>query len=363
MSISQLFLSRLPHKISFLAIFVGCFCSSGWTQAVEGYEDLPPPPPSNQVFAYNLDAFSRDEYFRAAENVIGLFERSKDLKIKPGSLGKVGLKVYSHSGAGLSTPEHLVEGVVQSLITRGYEREDIFIMGLTSRSLRAAGFLPPLSHRSVMFNKVFVRSLDSGKYYNEGWFYDSPLPSQTTEYWINIDEENSVASVEDKEVDRKSYLPMPLMHEVDFWINLPCYTDHSTLGINGALMNATLWNASNTVRFLKNPASASVAIAEMGAIPELREKWTMNIVSLQQYQYVGGPIFNSLYTASERIVLLSENPVMLDSMMKERIDLQRRKNGFAPLPEELKILTYSEQLGLGEGDTSRMDLIEANKKK
>ena len=51
---------------------------------------------------------------------------------------------------------------------------------------------------------------------------------------------------------------------------------------------------------------------------------------------------------------------MLDSLMKEKINIHRLKNGFAPLAKELKILAYSEQLGLGERDTSRVNLIKAN---
>jgi len=132
------------------------------------------------------------------------------------------------------------------------------------------------------------------------------------------------------------------------------------LGVNGALMNATLWNASNTLRFLKSPATAPVAVAEIGAIPELRETWALNIVSLERYQFVGGPIFNSLYTVGESRVLLSDNPVLLDSMMRERINYHRRKNGFAPLPQDLKILAFSEQLGLGDRDTELARLIEVN---
>ena len=73
---------------------------------------------------------------------------------------------------------------------------------------------------------------------------------------INIEKENAIGERGDDANERKSYLPMPLMHEVDFWINLPCYSDHPTLGVNGALINATMWNASNTTRFLRSPASA-----------------------------------------------------------------------------------------------------------
>jgi len=318
------------------------------------------PERSNSVFEYEIEAFDAKNYQAAVENLLGIYERSNDRYFTPGSKGKVGLKVYSNSGPGLSTPEALVEALVKSLIKRGYKRSDIFIIGLHGRMLRESGFLPPLSHRSMLFNKVFVRSLDSGEYYDEKWFYDSPLPAKSSQYWINIDEENAIGKKSDESRERKSYLPMPLMHEVDFWVNLPCYSDHPTLGINGALMNATLWNASNTTRFLRSPASAPVAVAEMGAVPELRETWALNIVSLQRFQYVGGPIFNSMYTVSEPLVMLSDNPVLLDSIMSERINKHRKKNGFAPLPQELKILAYSEQLGLGAKDTSFANLISAN---
>ncbi len=321
------------------------------------FQDI--PEPSNRVFEYQVDSFDQSNYQVAVENLLGIFERSQERSFAPGGKGKVGLKVYADSGPGLSTPEALVEAVVKSLTKRGYRRSDIFIIGLNGRMLRESGFLPPLSKRSMRFNQVFVRSLDSGEYYDERWFYDSPLPAQSSDYWINIDKENAIGREDDKR-DRKSFLPMPLMHEVDFWVNLPCYSDHPTLGINGALMNATLWNASNTTRFLRSPASAPVAVAEMGAVPELRETWALNIVSLQRFQYVGGPIFNSLYTVSEPLVLLSDNPVLLDAIMRERINAHRTKNGFAPLPEELKILAYSEQLGLGAKDTSFANRVSVN---
>lgn len=318
------------------------------------------PPPSNRVFEYELGGFDLSHYSAAVSDMMSLFEQAQKREIRKGARGRVGLKVYSDSGPGLSTPEPLVEAVVQSLLERGYERSDIFIMGMSASKLRESGFLPALSQRSVLFNQMFVRPLDTGEYYHEKWFYDSPLPAQSSSYWINLKKENPFPSNKEEDIARKSYLPVPLLHEVDLWINLPCYSDHPVLGINGALMNATLWNASNTTRFLNSPATAPVAVAEMGAIPELRETWVLNIVSLERYQYVGGPIFNSLYTVSEPYVLMSDNPVMLDSLMSERINGHRAKNGFAPLPEQLKILAFSEQLGLGDSDISLMDLIHVN---
>ncbi len=318
-----------------------------------------PPPPSNTVVEYRMPNFSAESYLEAVESSLATFEGSSKRTLGKGERGRVGLKVYSDSGPGLSTPTGLVEAVVQALQRRGYERQDIFIIGMSGVRLRESGFLPPLSQRSVTFRQIFVRALDSGVFYHEKWFYDKEMPSDYETYRPSEASE-PFARFETSRFASKSFLPIPLLHEVDFWINLPCYSDHPLLGVNGALANATLWNASNTNRFLRSQTEAPVAVAEMGAIPELRETWALNIVSLERYQYIGGPIFNSLYTVSEPFVLLSDNPVMLDALMLERINAQRQKNGFEPLPEQVKMLAFSEQLGLGEGDISLMDLVLAN---
>ena len=75
------------------------------------------------------------------------------------------------------------------------------------------------------------------------------------------------------------------------------------------------------------------------------------MVSLERFQFIGGPIFNSLYTRSEPRLWLSQNPVILDALMRERIDAGRRESGFRPLSREMRLLAYAEQIGLGSSDT------------
>jgi len=158
--------------------------------------------------------------------------------------------------------------------------------------------------------------------------------------------------------DRKSFLDTPLFLDTDFWINLPVYTDHNTLGVNGALVNATLWNASNTARFFRSPANAPAAVAEMSAIPELRQTWMFTIASLEHYQFIGGPFFNSLYSASEPLVWLSTDPVIMDAMMRDRIDRLRRETGFEPISEEIRTLEFAETLGVGSTQVKLAKIIE-----
>ena len=313
--------------------------------------------PAAPVWEHKLSDFSDGDYRYAVEQLFQHYESSLGHKLAPGPKKKVGLKIYADSGPGLATPFGLVRGIIVALEKRGFASENIFLVGLNPLRLRLTGFLPSLATGTVPFPGHPVYVLESGKFYDPVWFYDSPLPSRFDP--ITNDRAVEVAaggkSTTTTEEDRKSFLATPLFLDADFWTNLPVYTDHPVLGINGALVNATLWNASNTFRFFKSPATAPAAVAEMSAIPELREGWALNIVSLQLYQFIGGPYFNSLYTMSEPRLLMSSDPVILDSLMLEKLNLVRKKNGFGPISEDdARMLDFAQQLGVGSTDTKRV---------
>ena len=295
-----------------------------------------------------LHDFSEADYAGAVEAILSEYEEKTGQRLRPGERGKVGLKIYSDSGPGLSTPPALVKGVIAALERRGYRDSDIFLVGLNQLRLRLTGFLPSLSSGRSTFREHPVFVLESGRFYASEWFYDSPLPTRFDPSVLQST--TSAPEAIDTEADRKSFLATPLFLDADFWINLPAYTDHPVLGINGALVNATLWNASNTQRFFRNPANAPAAVAEMAAIPELRERWAITIASLERYQFIGGPAFNSLYTVSEPRVWASIDPVALDAQMLQRINTHRNRAGFQSLPDDRRLLEFSQQLGIGNYD-------------
>jgi hypothetical protein len=312
--------------------------------------------PQEPVWEARLPRLSEEAYGAKVEALITAFERSSGRKVVPGVKQKVGLKVYTDSGPGMATPVSLVKAVMAALERRGFSHENIFLVGLNALRLRMTGYLPSLVSGATPFagNPVYV--LESGRYYDPVWFYDSPLPQRFDPIFAE-QQTRDVSNTSTRDEDRKSFLATPLFLDADFWINLPVYTDHPTLGINGALVNATLWNASNTARFFRSPGNAPAAVAEMSAIPELRETWLFTIASLEHYQYIGGPFFNSLYTASEPLVLLSRDPVLMDSLMRDRMNAQRRKSGFEPINEEIRTLEFAETLGVGSTRTKNARIV------
>jgi hypothetical protein len=314
------------------------------------------PEATPPVWEARLPAFDEPTYERVVARMIDTFEQSTGRKLQPGAKRKVGLKIYADSGPGLATPVPLVKAVIAALRQRGFANDEIFLVGLNALRLRMTGYLPSLVSGRTPFagNPVYV--LESGRFYDPLWFYDSPLPQRFDPIFAE-QQTQGVPNTSSKDEDRKSFLATPLFLDADFWINLPVYTDHPTLGINGALVNATLWNASNTARFFRSPANAPAAVAEMSAIPELRETWMFTIASLQHYQFIGGPFFNSLYTVSEPILWLSTDPVMLDSLARDRINGHRKRSGFEHVNEEIRTLEFAETLGVGSTKTQNARII------
>lgn len=309
------------------------------------------PAVSPVIWEAKLGDFSDQAYAAQVEKLIAGFEASAGQRLVPGEKGKVGLKIYADSGPGLATPLGLTKAVIAALERRGYTKDKIFLVGLNDQRMRFTGYLPSLVTGKSAFDGHPVYVLESERYFDPVWFYDSPLPSR----FDPILAQKSVESFDAEttlEQDRKSFLATPLFVDADFWINLPVYTDHAVLGVNGALVNATLWNASNTARFFRSPASAPAAVAEMSAIPELRGTWMFTLASLERYQFIGGPWFNSLYTISEPLLWLGTDPVLLDSLMLERINRHRLREGFKAVSDDIRTLEFAAILGVGSRKTA-----------
>lgn len=326
-----------------------------------GEPDVPVPaqPPVSSteahrayLFDYRLAGFSQKNYESAVAELFSAYENATGRKLVPGEKKKVALKIYTASGKGLATPQTLTRAVRNELTRRGFKKENILLVDLSEKSLRRAGYLPPFRRGADKWEGSPVVALDTGKFYNAKWFLENPLPSRDT-YLPNA------TAWDAPENDRKSFLPIPLLFEVDFWINLPVVADSPALGVSGALANATLWNMSNQRRFLDNPANAAVAAVGMATIPEFKAKFELTLLTLEKFQFIGGPNFYAEYTASEKHLWLSANPVILDYLMWLRMNACRVKRGFEPILPEPPLFAMASRgnASLGSCISSEITLV------
>lgn len=303
-----------------------------------------------KIYAAPMETFSDEEYRGAVEWALATLESQSGRSLGPDVYRRAGMNINTNSGNGLQTPPGLVRAVIEALVARGYSREELFIVDTKTTRLRDAGYLPALSRHAdgPYFDGVPVYGLDDGDMWNDVWFYENPLPvPYNPELGRRIMDGDA-----DLPEQRKSYLAQPLLTDVDFWINLPVITDHPALEVNGALANATLWSVSNRDRFFSSPANAPVAMAEIAAIPELLSNMAVTIVSLEKYQFIAGPYFNSLYCRTEPVVLASVDPVILDAWCSQLINERREEVGFRTIASPPQAAIYAQVLGVGLADTS-----------
>ncbi len=334
--------------MSGLRLFTKIFATLLLASTLWGQQSYRPTMAEKQyVWEYPLKGFAEVDYDAGVETLIAHWESETGKKLIPGDKRRVGIKVYTQSGPGLMTPHNLTKAVIDSLEKRGFSRSQMFLLDTSEARLRECGYLP---QRRGMgddnFHDVPVYAFDlNPELQDQQWFYDSNLPSR--ERMAKAISSGRGFSFEEDPNDRKSFLPAPLFLETDFWINLPMAADNEALGVSGALANATLWNVTNNQRFFLSPANAPVATAEIAAIPELNEKWVFTILSLERYQYLGGPRFNALYTGREKRLWLSANPVALDYLMWRKLVKGKRSANYEVTEGEPPLFEYASTLGLG----------------
>lgn len=313
------------------------------------------PSLNDTLFECRVPEFNDSTYNRAVSVLFRAYEKQTGMAIRPAQKAKVGLKIYTNSGMGMCTPKGLVDAVIDQLEKRGYKRENITLVDMSRRKMRDCGFLPKVSQVQKgtpdNYKGCPVVDIDSGKYFNSQWYYDNALMPKAVRGM------NNAPDLYNPEF-RKSYLPVPLFLTVDFWINLPVVTDMEGLGVCAAIGNASIWNMSNNERFLKQPANASMASAEVCAIPELRASNLFTILSFERGQYVGGAIFNARCSFSENTILMSANPVVIDYLAWQAINRHRRTFGFAAIDPMPPILNYCKELKIGDYDFRKIKRVE-----
>ncbi len=327
-----------------MRILAFIFLSLGLASAQAGID------PKLLLIEQKLAGFQDKDYSLAIEKTLAEFENRTGVGLRPGHLRRCGLKLSSEGGAGLATSKPLVRAITAALIRRGFAQQAITLCDTRVDGLRQAGFLPALSTQSQTFEglPVIAWEMFSATWAKENQLrYENqvlPRPGSQAVPWGDA---------------RVSVLPKTLIDEVDFWINLPVLSDSKSLGVHGAMAAASLGNMANAERFMDNPFNASKAAVEVCAIPKLAKRNVLTILSLERYQVLGGPGFDASWCRSEKTLLSSANPVIIDFIGLQKINAGRTASGIEPIYPEPPIFgaANSGEIRLGTCRPSEITLV------
>ena len=131
------------------------------------------------------------------------------------------------------------------------------------------------------------------------------------------------------EWETRSYMAGIVAHDLDKIINVPTLKDHSASGVTGCLKNLGYGTFNNVARSHKPPYSfTNPLIGVMCSVEPLRSKWVLNIMDGTRMVWHGGPLTqNQDFIYQAGLLMLSSDPVAMDTIELQKIDKKRSEQG------------------------------------
>lgn len=131
------------------------------------------------------------------------------------------------------------------------------------------------------------------------------------------------------EWETRSYMASIVSKRLDKIINVPTMKDHSASGVTGCLKNVAYGSFNNVARSHKEPFSYTMPlIGVMCTVEPLRSKVVLNIMDGMRMVWHGGPLTqNQKFIYQAGVLMVSTDPVALDTMELEAIEKKRKEEG------------------------------------
>ena len=139
-------------------------------------------------------------------------------------------------------------------------------------------------------------------------------------------------------------------------INVPPIKDHDLAGVTCTMKNMTFGVCEKPH---VNHGTINESIAHLYALDEIRSRVKLNIIDGSAVLYDGGPKYNRAAHASHECIYATEDPVAMDAVAFELIELLRAENGLRTLADVRRPPTYLElaqDMGLGISDRQMIHL-------
>ncbi len=222
--------------------------------------------------------------------------------VQPGE--RVGVKVNTLGGRGISSNLQLVEAICERLQQAGIRPADIVVWDRESDELERAGF------RIV-----------------EGGDQVQCFGTDRVDYEEDLVVYGSVGS----------RLSRILTQRSDVLINVPVLKDHDGAGVTLALKNmyGVIHNPNKY-----HPDGCNPYIADVNMLPAIRTRMRLCICDATTAMYEGGPGFKPEHSWPANALLVSQDPVALDYTGWQIIERRRAEHGLKTLAAEQREPLY-----------------------
>ncbi len=139
-------------------------------------------------------------------------------------------------------------------------------------------------------------------------------------------------------------------------INLPVLKSIRSTGITASLKNH-YGSIDNPGTFHSNGCT-NPGIPEVNAIPVIRDKQKLIIANCLYGLYNKGPRWQKDYVWPEGSIIVSTDPVAIDTIMIGILDRKRKEEGRGPAASKAGYIKLSEKLGLGTCDLNKIDSVQ-----
>jgi uncharacterized protein (DUF362 family) len=240
---------------------------------------------------------------------------------------RVGLKVNTLGGRGMSTSVQLAEAICERLQEAGIKANDIVIWDRDSDELERVGFrISDAANRVQCFGTERVG-------------YEDELASH-----------GSVGSRLSKILTRRC----------DVLINVPLLKDHDGAGVTIAMKNmyGVIHNPNKY-----HPNGCDPYIADLNMLPAIRTKMRLTICDATTACFEGGPGYKPQYSWRDNSLIVSQDPVALDYTGWQIIERKRAEKQLKSLEADGRAPRYiataaDVQHRLGTNDPKRIQLVE-----
>ncbi len=142
-----------------------------------------------------------------------------------------------------------------------------------------------------------------------------------------------------------------VLRQVTAIINVPFMKNHNIAGVTCCLKNLSHALVKHPARFHANHCSPF--IADIVALPQIRDKLRLHIVNGLRTVFEGGPEATEEYTVPACLLLLGTDPVAVDTLAVEELNQQRQDHGLSRIEArdgKLGYLAAAGAHGLGCAD-------------